>query len=1691
MKLQAQTSGTEARNLAFGSPCFPCEESLISAAQLLELAPGLSVHHAVSAIFPFGKASGLLRAEAAQLVTSILPPQPQSEVGAPPPVLEEVLEEGAEACVKIRICRDLRTFRCRRGPDKVQHVALDLPDHQRILTGMLLSALVGRDICLIGPRGEGKTFLARQFGHALGYSRLETLFLHEEMTARDLFQRRATNRQGESTWEPSPLLQAMQNGGLCVLDGLQQLRPGSLASLIQVIQDREVTLYDGTRFVSPWRWKVLMSLGLTSEQLSSRGLRCTHPTFRLVALATPNDAHRRSWLTNEVLQLFHFFTLPLQPELVPVIAAAVPDCPDRVVRSLLRVRQLLYEASQDSGSSLWTGTKDDGANPSVMLSLRAILRAARTAAAAPSTVDIASEIGAYLQSALMTDFMPAAESGAVLAVLRAAGFRVHSKQARLQDAAGMAVQAADLMDSEPTLRIGTAVCRVQTPLEQALVPETQFFHNPQQTLALHDMLRDIAASEHLLLMGNQGVGKNKLIDKMLMLLHREREYIQLHRDTTVGSLTLVPSLRNGLLCYDDSPLVKAMINGRVLVIDEFDKAPTEVVLTLKGLLQDGEILLADGRRFVRHRNIHEAFLVVALANRPGFPFLGNDFFREMGDCFACHAVQNPDQVSEVAMLQSYAPQVPVALLEMLSASFSELRQMVEDGKLSYPYSTRELVNIVRHLAVYPDDSIDSVMENVFAFDAFDAQLRQVVFSIFRRHGLPLASDSPGMAVARRRTRIAAAVHLGPPEKVATFQRSHSEQAQQAMLESPLLESWRRFEGGWLPFKSKSSRSREFSEEDRWWALGFVTTDGVVIKGKDPITGSWLGALLGMASAQGCLCILSSQMALHVYDVHREAYCEISLAAGSTLKDRASYAIGCSLLPVRDSKGGCVCTYDTRNAAHLSIWPADGVVYSLKVQPPSSPQEAKIVCAGLLADLPLAIYHAESGSELLLVRCGSFDSASPGVARLALDLPAKMGLLAVYVLSRERILLRCADSSETLQLYELVLPTGVAGNSENDVDAYLASLSSLGAHLHFARWEPKLEPRFWSPVHPSELALQPHLAGLAHELSDGDAGDVSMLSQVLLTEDTYCSFAVGLNVDVPGNAHPIMGYRRSSTLSELQDVVQASTSFQTSPRHFISCWHGASKSLVSVSWLSDSRGPVYSVDHGCVWLEVVDVANGQMRRIVLGKVPGMGLASRSLKGAGTDNSLAEQGMLLTRRGGSVATAPARKQMEMPSCVACCEMEDGRLALLFADSHVRILEIRKGQLAVQEALHRSMRGAGADVDIESLESESESRSLPGESEDDEADDLDVEDTEEGEETEESSVDHRSASTPGMVGGSRGKGRGRRGKRGKGRLGGGRGGGARQQSSKDSSGDAKAGAGAGKVLQKARERAMLAVGKEKLELELADLDIAKYDELFRTVEKEVTQLRVILQAVEAKEKERTWLRGKTVGELDDSKIVDFAIGEKTVFKHRGQREDPSVAQALPKRLSFVVDVSGSMAVFNGDGRLDRLCASMVMVMEGLFGLEHKYLYEIVGHSGETDWLPFVRMGKPPRNRAERFAVVNAMADHASFARSGDNTLSAGIRAMTEIVKEQADDYFVFLVSDANLRGYGISPQDLATALTSDRRINAHAIFIAEPDAAQEMKLSMPVGHAHLVLDTEGLPLLLKNIFAKAVLTGLSSKL
>ena len=229
-----------------------------------------------------------------------------------------------------------------------------------------------------------------------------------------------------------------------------------------------------------------------------------------------------------------------------------------------------------------------------------------------------------------------------------------------------------------------------------------------------------------------------------------REYIQLHRDTTVYNLTSSPNIVNGILVYEDSPLVKAVKEGSILVIDEVDKAPTHVTSNLKSLIEDGEMVLADGRRIVSAGSpvsgdssditIHSDFRMICLANRPGYPFLGNDFYREIGDIFACHCIDNPDPKSELELLLNYAPGIPKGILEKLVASFNDLRALVEKGVINYPYSTRELVNVVKHLQVNNSDGISRALQNVFDFDV-EQDVKEIIREVMNKNGIPTNMES--------------------------------------------------------------------------------------------------------------------------------------------------------------------------------------------------------------------------------------------------------------------------------------------------------------------------------------------------------------------------------------------------------------------------------------------------------------------------------------------------------------------------------------------------------------------------------------------------------------------------------------------------------------------------------------------------------------------------------------------------------------------------------------------------------------------------------------------------------------------------------------------------------------------------------------------------------------------------------------
>ena len=84
---------------------------------------------------------------------------------------------------------------------------------------------------------------------------------------------------------------------------------------------------------------------------------------------------------------------------------------------------------------------------------------------------------------------------------------------------------------------------------------------------------------------------------------------------------------------------------------------------------------------MHHVAIHPDFRLLVLANRPGFPFLGNAFYEEVGTALASFVVPALDEASELAVVRAAAPDVDPALLRSICGAFAELRALNDAGKL--------------------------------------------------------------------------------------------------------------------------------------------------------------------------------------------------------------------------------------------------------------------------------------------------------------------------------------------------------------------------------------------------------------------------------------------------------------------------------------------------------------------------------------------------------------------------------------------------------------------------------------------------------------------------------------------------------------------------------------------------------------------------------------------------------------------------------------------------------------------------------------------------------------------------------------------------------------------------------------------------------------------------------------------------
>uniref|UniRef100_A0AAR2JZS7 von Willebrand factor A domain-containing protein 8 n=1 Tax=Pygocentrus nattereri TaxID=42514 RepID=A0AAR2JZS7_PYGNA len=1434
----------ESANL--GLPDFPVD-NLLPAVKVLDLFPMLSAQQLIQRLYPYEAMLGKEGRNAVEGVLSrfeLLDGKRQSSPRAVVHVEPGHDTNTGQATVTLNIADKNITFQVPAGarpprPPNSSPAFISTPSHARQLAEMMQSHLV-KDMCLIGAKGCGKSVIAREFAEMLGYN-TEQIMLYQDMTARDLLQQRYTLPNGDTAWRASPLVSAAQEGKMVFLDGIHRVNLGTLAVLSRLLHDRELALYDGTRLLRWDRYQSMKEeLQLTDSELQDRCIFPIHPSFRVIALAEPPvlGSSSQQWLNPELLTMFFFHTVkPLtKSEEAAVIHGMTPNVPNEAVEQLLHLTHTLRRTNDPTAQSLASS-----------LSTRQLLRICRHLSQYPE-----ESIAHAVNKACLSRFLPS---------LARSSLQKNLADCSIEEHADLAAEQKQY-HTYGVLTIGKVSAPVYSPDEKMKVPDVLFYENAQ------------------------GVGKNKIVDRFLHLMNRPREYLQLHRDTTVQTLTLQPSVRDGIIVYEDSPLVKAVKMGHILVIDEADKAPTNVTCILKTLVESGEMILADGRRIVSavaRPNVlamHPDFRMIVLANRPGFPFLGNDFFGALGDIFSCHAVDNPKPHAEFAMLKQYGPDVPDAVLQKLVAAFGELRAMADQGNITYPYSTREVVNIVKHLQTFPEEGLANVVRNVFDFDSYNKDMREVLIAVLHKHGIPIGAKSTSVHLAKelplpdgKMTGYWSINQGGSPRrKLLCPTESH-----RIDIKGPVF---LRVQG--YPLERHESRSMSFTEEHAHWQIPMnevnivcdVTTanDVIFVATCNPVA---LYSMREQADTLHCI---------ELYDVFPRTISGvwqpfITVAAlGSPLQGQV----------VLHEEQVCISYHNTNT--HIQHC-AKFLTY-----------KRKLMCREFAHKNWLLFYKAD-GNQLDVL-----DVLEGQVHTISLPINLK----SVFLVAEDRWLL---TESKTDRKFLLTKPMHM-GAEESGV-CQLHTISEEAVSTGFGNRTGRAAKYIIHCVSSEQLPNE--------NLSTALGQKIVSPNRLVCDTHTYASVVVGFPDLLSLNE--VYSFKRTSPLTEGRgpDMFFGS-SRSTGPAKRVNCVSlvGANQVVRALPPTQVPLADIYPKDitppTTAAYLEVTDLNSKKVKYIPVPRTTSMSPYTVWIsKVSDTDVVMAPLGT------GGVVT------VDMGGYVRLWEtgLDHLQRSLLEWRNMIGSEDGRPVQITIQ-------RDSGHDVTS----------------------------------PKHGKIDATNAPHVGgnqWAGGTGGRDTaGLGGKGGPYRLDAGHKVYQVSQAEKDAVPE--------EVKRAAREMAEKAFKQRLKEIEMSEYDATTYERFSGAVRRQVQSLRIILDSLQAKGKERQWLKNQALGELDDAKIIDGLTGEKAIYKRRGELEpELGTPQQKPKRLRLLADVSGSMYRFNGvDGRLERSMEAVCMVMEALESYEHKFKYDIVGHSGDGFDIELVRCEKVPKNNKQRLKVL-----------------------------------------------------------------------------------------------------------------------
>lgn len=265
-----------------------------------------------------------------------------------------------------------------------------------------------------------------------------------------------------------------------------------------------------------------------------------------------------------------------------------------------------------------------------------------------------------------------------------------------------------------------AVPDVQDPLSIPQIDENYIFELP----LLNQLLLYLAYPQKdcLFLSGPAGCGKTSLALQTAARLGWGVEQLTLSSRTEACDLIGHATLRRGELVYEYGPLVRAMRDGEILILNEIDLMPPGELAALNDVLEGRALTVTQnfGERIVPS----PFFRVIATANTKGMgDTLG--FYngtRQLNQAFLDRwrfvDVNYPNTRAEKSILDKSCPVLGAELVEKLVQFAQEVRRTScpEQGRasLSAPFSTRALVRVGQLLCVCPKLSVERAIETAFA-----------------------------------------------------------------------------------------------------------------------------------------------------------------------------------------------------------------------------------------------------------------------------------------------------------------------------------------------------------------------------------------------------------------------------------------------------------------------------------------------------------------------------------------------------------------------------------------------------------------------------------------------------------------------------------------------------------------------------------------------------------------------------------------------------------------------------------------------------------------------------------------------------------------------------------------------------------------------------------------------------------------